>query len=179
MSAYRSAAFAIFSALFLAVAVCAAERGPSLPQEREAAVKIAHLLETDPLGEATEGLRAWFSLWLKQVPDIGVPVCTDLLAPVFHWQRPEALLVYLQMAFSSAAFMLEHPQSAQDKPKVLSAGLEGALKAYASILKQRPEATLAFLDQLQQMSDQGGLPGYISQNPCEAQAPNPQEAAND
>jgi len=54
----------------------AAPRGPSTPEERTKALQIIHHLETDPLAD-TKDERQWLTLWLVEVPDIHVPLCTE------------------------------------------------------------------------------------------------------
>ena len=41
--------------------------------------------------------------------------------------------------FSAASFVIEHPDQARNKVAVYTAGVEGSLKAYQSILKALPK----------------------------------------
>jgi hypothetical protein len=66
------------------------------------------------------------------------------------------------MMFSSAAFIIEHPDQANDRKAVSQAGLEGSLKTYESILKTRPNAKWPFLDGLIQKREKGELGAYVS-----------------
>ena len=53
------------------------QRGPSTPEERTRAVKIAHDLENDPLAKDAKDQRAWVYQWISDIPDITVNVCSD------------------------------------------------------------------------------------------------------
>ncbi len=59
---------------------------------------------------------------------IRVPDCVHLLGPVATGIPNEILR--MQMAISSTAFVLEHPEKADDTVAILSAGLRGAIAIY-------------------------------------------------
>jgi hypothetical protein len=148
------------------------KRGPSTPEERATAVKAARLLESDPFNKDAKKMREWFLLWLIEVPDISVEICTDYLTPLFGTKdkNNEAELA-TQMTYSSAAFMIEHPEQVRDKVAVNLAGLEGTLKMYESVLKSKPKAKIDFLDQLLTKRDKGELKSYvkdIAANKCKS-----------
>jgi carboxypeptidase Q len=127
------------------------KRGPSTPEERAKAVQTAHALEADPLQAGNKDMRTWFTLWLIEIPDITVQVCGEELGPIFHESNRDKNFVseiFGQSMFSSASFIIEHPDQAKDAVAVYTAGVEGSLKAYQSILKTHPEAKWPFLDDL-------------------------------
>ncbi|HEV7842107.1 MAG TPA: hypothetical protein VGO69_00345 [Pyrinomonadaceae bacterium] len=137
-------------------------RQPSTPEERARAVQLTRALEADPLGKDAKEARRWLLLWLIRVPDIKVTICTDFLAPLYKKDKNNSLDITAQMTFSSAAFMIEHPEQAEDEPAVYLAGLEGSLKAYEALLKAKPKATWPFLDDLIAKRERGELAGYIA-----------------
>src|SRR5215813_133622 len=113
------------------------KRGPSTPEERAKAVQIARALEIDPLQRDNKDMRAWFTLWLIEVPDISVQVCGEELGPVFRQKDRDKNFVteiFSQSMFSAASFVIEHPDEAKNPIPVYTAGVEGSLKAYQSIL---------------------------------------------
>lgn len=127
------------------------KRGPSTPEERAKAVQIARTLDADPLQPGNKDMRTWFTLWLIEVPDITVQVCGEELGPLFHESNRDKNFVseiFGQSMFSSASFIIEHPDQAKDAVAVYTAGVEGSLRAYHSILKTHPEARWPFLDDL-------------------------------
>jgi hypothetical protein len=63
--------------------------------------------------------------------------------------------------FSAVSFIIEHPDQAKDAVTVYTAGVEGSLKAYQSILKTHPETRWPFLDDLIVKQQKGELPKYV------------------
>jgi len=140
------------------------KRGPSTPEERAKAVQIARALEGDPLQPGNKDMRTWFTLWLIEVPDITVQVCGEELGPVFQEKDRDKNFVseiFGQSMFSAASFVIEHPDEAKDAIPVYTAGVEGSLKAYQSILKTHPEAKWPFLDDLIVKQQNGELAKYV------------------
>jgi hypothetical protein len=133
----------------------AQQRGPSTPEERARAVKIAHNLENDPLAKGAEEQREWVIRWIVEIPDITVNVCFDYFGDLPHPPRGHSMEIADQMIISSAAFMVEHTDKAQDEQAVALAGLLGSIKAYQAILRQEPESRWAQMDKLVLMRDQG------------------------
>ncbi len=139
------------------------QRGPSTAEERARAVKIAHELEDDPLGKDAKDNRAWVIQWIVDIPDITVTVCDDYFGTISKSNRGHSREIVSQMAISSTAFMIEHPDKAKDEQAVATAGLLGSLKAYQSVLKQEPDARWPYLDKIVMMRDQGKLDDYVSE----------------
>ena len=80
------------AALLVFSAVCVAgqrqeQRGPSTPEERSRFVSIAHKFEANPLDPALAKDREWAILWLIQVPDLHVKMCTDLLGAAYNKEK--------------------------------------------------------------------------------------------
>lgn len=140
------------------------KRGPSTSEERAKAVQIAHALETDPLQPGNKDMRTWLTVWLIQVPDISIKVCGEELGPIFHESNREKNFVseiFGQSMFSSASFVIEHPDQAKDELAIYTAGLEGSLKAYQSIVKTHPDASWPFLEELVVKQQKGELTKYV------------------
>ncbi len=153
-------AIGIFVAFLLTLgAASAQERGPSTPEERATAVKLARLLETDPLGPQAKDARRWLTVWLIEVPDITVSVCDLLDTP--RSAKKYSGEIETQRIYSASAFIIEHPNSANDQRTVYRAGLEGALKAYEAIRQQKPKYVWPFLDELRQKRDSGALQEFV------------------
>jgi hypothetical protein len=144
-------------------------RGPSTPAERDTAVKAARLLESDPFHKDAKKIREWLTFWLIAVPDIEIELCTHYLGPLAGSKKNYSTEIFGQMMFSSAAFIIEHPEQANDRVAVNLAGLEGSLKVYEAILKAKPKAQWEFLDGLILKRAKGELSAYvqdIAQNKC-------------
>jgi hypothetical protein len=168
MKAHSIRAIAIatlFLGLFVVRTTCAQQqpqRGPSTAEERARAVKVAHELENDPLAKDAKDNRQWVYKWIEDIPDITVNVCDHFFGTPPKPPRGHSGEIVAQMAISSAAFMIEHPDKAKDEQAVATAGLLGALKAYQSILKGEPDARWPYVDKIVQMRDQGKLDDFVS-----------------
>jgi len=140
-------------------------RGPSTPEERARLVAIAHKLEAAPLDESLISERQWAIMWLIQVPDLTVSVCSNVLGKDFlRTKYKYSSNVVAQLTLSSAAFIIEHPDQATDKVAVYTAGADGALKAYSAILKDNPKARYKALDEAVEKREQGQLADYVREN---------------
>jgi hypothetical protein len=64
---------------------------------------------------------------------------------------------------SGAAFVIEHPDQANDRVAVNLAGVEGALKVYENVLTTKPKAKSAFLDGLVAKRNNGELRAYVEE----------------
>jgi carboxypeptidase Q len=140
------------------------KRQPSTPAERAQAAQIARELETDPLLPGNENMRAWLKLWLGEVPDITIQVCAEEFGPFSHEANRDqkfGSIIFGQSKFSSASFVIEHPDQAKNAIAVYTAGVEGSLKVYQSILKTHPEARRPSLDDLVVKMQNGELAKYI------------------
>jgi hypothetical protein len=158
----------VISGLLCSSLAAQSSRGPSTQSERDTAVKAARLLESDPLNKDAKKLRAWFVQWLIEIPDITVIACTSYMPHKDKENEFEAEL-FVQMMFSGAAFIIEHPEQSNDRIAVDLAGLEGALQAYQAILRTKPKAKWVILDDLVAKRDTGQLKEYveeISQTKC-------------
>jgi hypothetical protein len=62
-----------------------------------------------------------------------------------------------QLLISSAAFVIEHPDQADDYRAQSIGGMESVLKAYSSITKAQPQATAKSLDALLAKQREGKL----------------------
>jgi hypothetical protein len=151
----------LFCPLLLSTRLGAQERGPSTAEERAKVIALTHKLETDPLNPRAEEWRVWLAKWIDEVPDVIVPVCPGLLPQLLRSSRNYSHELAMQVVYSSTAFIVEHPERQVDQQAVFQAGVDGALKAYQSILKARPRARWYFLDSLIQMRDKGELKEYL------------------
>ena len=138
-------------------------RGPSTPEERARAVKVAHELEQDPLAKDARERREWMIQWIVEIPDITVDVCFDYFGTLPDPPKGHSVEIARQMVLSSAAFMIEHPDKAKDEQAVALSGLLGALRTYQAILKQDAASRWVHLDKLIQMREQGKLDDYVAE----------------
>jgi hypothetical protein len=151
----------LFCPLLAPTRLPAEERGPSTAEERAKVIDLTRKLENDPLNPQAEEWRVWLAKWIDEVPDIIIPVCPPLLPQLLRSNRNYAHELAMQVVYSSAAFIVEHPREQVDQQAVFQAGVDGMLKAYQSLLKAKPRARWYFLDSLIDMRDKGALKEYL------------------
>jgi hypothetical protein len=144
-------------------------RGPSPREERTKVVERARWLEQNPLAHDAAETRQWLQEFIADVPDIRFWVCTDLLGHALDEHYAYSREANQQMLFSGAAFTLEHQDKGRDDIAVYTAGVEGALRAYEVLARSKPEAKLAFLDDLVTKRDHGQLAVYVAKEAKEVQ----------
>jgi len=132
-------------------------RGPSTQQERGYAILLTRNLENDPLSLDASAARAWLEKWWDEVPDFLVRPC-NLIDPPNHEPYEYSQQLYQRITYSEGAFILENPSKSKDWDSSFLAGINGALRAYQSILQKKPLAKSSFLDDLVQQRDSGRLP---------------------
>jgi hypothetical protein len=135
-------------------------RPPSTPEERAYAIRLTHNLETDPLSLDGSAARAWLDEWWAEIPDIMVRPC-NLIDPPNHGPNPYSDNLYKQITYSEGAFILENSAKAADWDAAFLAGIQGALRAYESIMRQTPSAKSLFLEDLLAQRETGRLPGTV------------------
>jgi hypothetical membrane protein len=146
--------------LFMSLAHLAHARGPATPEEREKVVAFARLLERDPLVEDAD-TREWVRTWMVEVPDTRFATCPDLLGHGLG-NHPYAQRLQEQALFSTAAYAVTHPNEASgDDTNQYAAGVEGASRAYEALVRARPEAKSAFMDDLVAKRNRGELGRHV------------------
>ena len=137
-------------------------QAPSTPEERTRFVALVRLLERDPLATNANATRQQLRQWALDVPDIRFKVCPDLLGHAVADDYPYTREVNLQVMLSGALLTIEDPGKARDDVAVYTAGVEGALRAYEVLVKSRPDAHSAVLDDLIEKRNRGELVDHIA-----------------
>jgi len=149
--------------LFASSSLAQSQRGPSTAQERETAVKVARVLETEPFHKDAKKMREWLLILLIGVPDIHVELCAAYMSPEKSTDKNYGSEIFNQTVFSMAAFMIEHPDQANDRVASHLAGVEGALKVYEAVLVTKPKAKSAFYDGLLEKRNKGELRAFVEE----------------
>jgi len=139
----------------------AQKRGPSTPEERRRAVEITTLLENDPLNKNAKALSRELLIWLIEIPDITVTICTGMLGDYAQIKGEYKGTITTQLSFAETKFVIEHPEQANDEYQVYLAGVEGVLRTYQNIKKAKPKVRLEPLEQLLVKQQAGELPEFI------------------
>jgi hypothetical protein len=160
--------FVLLAATILAASVPAESktRSVSTPQERARALSYVQSLEENPLAKDSLDKRMWLTEWLVQVPDFTVNACCKELDSLDKINETYSNQLRMQVIYSQAAFMLQHPRVKSDAEKQ-AAGLAGALRAYRAIQRFDPTAQYPVLDNLLSLERQGKLLQYVEkQSAC-------------
>jgi hypothetical protein len=151
----------IIACVFSGSSSLAQKRGPSTAAERKRAVEIATLLENDPLNKNAKALSRELLIWLIEIPDITVTICTGMLGDYSKIKGEYAGTITTQLSFGETRFVIEHPEEAKDEYQVYLAGLESALRTYQNIKKAKPRVRLEPLEDLLVTQQAGQLPEFI------------------
>jgi len=140
-----------------------ANRG--IPDEAECkkAIELTRLLESEPLSKEAARARKQMARWLVLYPDIEVRQCSVLLGSIADERKKEFEFISMQLLYSGAAYIIEHPEEGDDRLAVYAAGLEGALRAYEAILRDKPRLRRPYLDRLIRLRDDGTLIEYVTE----------------
>lgn len=151
----------ILACAFSASTTFAQKRGPSTLEERKRAVQIATLLENDPLNKDAKALSRELLIWLIEIPDITVTICTGMLGDYSKIKGDYAGTITTQLSFAEVKFVIEHPEQANDEYQVYLAGVESVLRTYQNIKKAKPNVRLEPLEELWVKQQVGELPEFV------------------
>jgi len=140
-------------------------RGPSTAEERARAIEYVRSLEENPLAKDSLGKRMWLTEWIVEVPDFTVNACCKELASLDKVNNTYSNQLRMQMVYSQAAFLLQHPEE-KNTATIQAAGLAGTLRAYRAIQRFDPTAKYPLLDNLIALEKQGKLSQYVQKKKC-------------
>ncbi len=95
--------------------------------------------------------------WLAEAPDVTVKLCPRVLGDFRKIKGNEGSILVVQLMFSEAKFILEHPDKATDQHAINVAGVEGVLRTYAAMQAVKPKLAIPELDRLVQLQASGQL----------------------
>jgi hypothetical protein len=135
----------------------------SAAEDRQRLVTIAHKLEAAPLDPALAPERQWAVNFVIAAPDIHVKICPALLGDLRRPKYKYRSEISEQLLISNAAFIIEHPDQAENYRAQSVGGMEGVLKAYSAIIKAEPQATAKSLDVLLEKQREGKLADAVGE----------------
>jgi hypothetical protein len=145
------------------------KRSPSTPEERQRFLALTRKLEQSPLDKSLYADKKWALKWIDDIPDINVNICPTILGEEFATSNYKyAADIQGQVVFGNVAYLIEHPDKANDHVAQFTAGVESALKAYKNILKADPVVSRP-LERLLQTQTEGKLSEFVreSSRPCQ------------
>ncbi|HWN08532.1 MAG TPA: hypothetical protein VNO50_04550 [Pyrinomonadaceae bacterium] len=146
---------------FVTGTLLAQERAPSTAAALKRAVEIATLLENDPLNKNAKALRSDLLFFIIQAPDIRVHLCSGVLGDGKKIKGDYESIIFAQLTFSQAKFVIEHPDQAGDRNQESLAGVEGVLRTYKNIKLAKPKAKVELLEELLAKQQAGQLAEYV------------------
>jgi hypothetical protein len=150
-----------FLLVISATATTGAVRGPSTPEERQRVIDITHKLEASPLDQTLVKERDWAQQLLLEIPDVHLRTCTTLLRDIRRPRYKFRTELWAQVRLAGAAYLIQHPDHADDYVGEHLAGMQSALKAYSAIVKTNPDARSKPLDDLLEKQNEGKLPDVV------------------
>ncbi len=146
----------------MSLSAYASPHAVSTTKQRVKFVRVTRDLEIKPLAFSAVQQRQWAADFIVHVPDLHVELCDCVIStPLQTANQNYNNQLSMQFLYSSAAFMIQHPK-VKDPVKIQTAGVEGTLKAYESILKVDKNARFEFLDGLMQQKKEGQLENYVA-----------------
>ena len=135
------------------------KHGPSTPEERARAVRIAQELEARPTDLSLRNDRKWLLVWAIEVPDLTVSICTANM-PWKDKYRHGGDLAAVGLA-ATVAFVVQHPDEGKDTATAGLAAMESMLRAYQKIVDEDPKAHSKEMDEVVEIQRQAKLDEYI------------------
>jgi hypothetical protein len=137
------------------------------PSDKETLVKASKILEQAPFHEKAKDFRAWAVNYVIQTDEVSVVVCGgDIMAPLLDKKNKFSSELIAQYTIGMAAYKISNPASASDENAAQLAGIESALRAYQSMVKEKPKAQYAPMDDLAAKDTSGELKKMVDAANC-------------
>ena len=140
--------------------------GQEKPSDKDNLIKVVRFLEEKPFDDNAKKYREWAFLYVAQTKDVSVIVCTDGIKPVIDKKNKYGGELLVHYSVAMAAFKLENPSSANDENATQLAGVESMLKAYETMVKEKPKARYLGLDALVEKRNKNELAAFLAANNC-------------
>lgn len=137
------------------------------PSEKEMLVKASQILEQSPFHEKAKDFRSWAVTYVMQTKDVDVVVCGgSVVAPLLDKKNKYGSELIAQYTIGMAAYKISNPSQANDENAAQLAGLESAIKAYQAMVKEKPKAQFAPMDDLATKLNSGELKKMVDAANC-------------
>jgi hypothetical protein len=145
----------------LAAPALAGQRPPTPEKDRREVVELATSLETEPLSKKAKKNRQKVLDLIHAAPDLRVDPCRGVLGELLLVKKLEAQQLYVQLEFSTAKYLAEHPEAGGDREHAILEGLEGVLRTYDAMHHTNPALVIAFVDELVERRSRDELDDYV------------------
>ncbi|MGE3800676.1 MAG: hypothetical protein AB7H80_06615 [Candidatus Kapaibacterium sp.] len=135
----------------------------STEQLRAVAADIRRL-EANPLASDADEATKALMVWSIESPDFTLSMCMGILGGLIGSESKYHSTLLVQFMLSSAAYIIENPEEADNNVKVNVGGLEGVSKTY-SILKEQEgdSAKDEFGEMLLKLQEEGKLEEHVTE----------------
>lgn len=134
--------------------------------EKEMLIKTVRALEEKPFDKETIKMREQSLRWVIETDQVSVTACGGVMAPFLEKKNKLGSELTVAYSLGMAAFKLENPDKKSDENAAQLAGLETALKSYEAMLKEKPKAKFAAVDDLLAKRADGTLAKYVADADC-------------
>ena len=153
--------------VFASVSVLAQGKADEKAKNKDLLIKATAILEQQPFHEKAKDFRSWAMAYVIQTDDVSVIVCAgDVLAPVMDKKNKYSSELLAQYTLGMAAFKLSNPDKIKDEDSAQLVGLESAIKAYEAMVKLKPKAQFAGMDDFAAKLKSGDLKKIIADAKC-------------
>ena len=131
--------------------------------DKESIRRAALAHEADPLARESRDRLA--PILLAHFEDVPYVVCLDQVPGLADEGYLGKALLW-QMSFASGVYLEQNPGQGENREGYMLAGLESAVRAYRNVRTKNPDMTIAVLEELDRLEQQGGLREHVRAHSC-------------
>ena len=136
-------------------------RQPSTPEQRRKAVELCVFLENEPFSANGRELRATLLRFIEEMPDINVTAFGSMLGDEKFLKDEQGPILFAQELFSMGRFIMENSRSAGNEVAIQIEGIEGVLRTYENMKRQKPGFQLEQMERLIKLKAEGKLKAHV------------------
>lgn len=138
----------------------------ALAQDKEHLIKVSQSLEEKPFSDTAKDNRAWAVRYIIETNDVSVKLCGGkVMEAILDKKNKYGSELTSQYTIAMAAFKLANPTN-KNENDAQYAGLVSATKAYENMLKEKPKAKHAGMDELVTKRENGDLRKMVDEANC-------------
>lgn len=157
----------IIFAIFIIALTSQIGFGQTKEEQQSLLIKAAKFLEVKPFDKDAKDIRGWALRYVIETKDVSIIICAgDLTRPTLEKKNKYGSELLAQYTIGMAAFKLENPSKKDDENAAQLAGIESMLRAYEQMVKEKPKAKFAAMDDIIAKRDNGELKGLVEASNC-------------
>ena len=140
--------------------------GQTKEEQKALLIKAAKFLEVKPFDKDAKDIRGWAIRYVIEINDVSIIACVgEFLKPALDDKNKYGSELVGQYTIGMATFKLENPGN-KDENAAQLAGVEGMLRAYETMVKEKSKAKFAGMDELLAERDKGELKALVDAAKC-------------